>query len=112
MALMSAVSSTAIAADDEAAYPAWKFALACRAQLDGACWTFIEGTLDMYAIMADPRMGGGRSLICTPPGGVANDRAREIFLGWMASHPEYDNENRMGAAMALFLAMEKAFPCQ
>jgi len=67
------------------------------------------GLLDMYSMMADPRIGGGQPLVCLPADGISNDQAIKIFLEWTSDHPEQLHNT---ARITFLIALRFAFPCQ
>lgn len=73
------------------------------------CAGYVSGILDMHAIMADPRLAGGKPQFCLPASGISNDQAIKVFLMWANEHPE---DLHKSARFSLMIALREAFPCQ
>jgi hypothetical protein len=73
------------------------------------CTEYVLGMLDMYAMMADPRVGNAKPLACLPDSGISGDQGIKIFLKWANDHPEQLHNS---ARMSFLVALRWAFPCQ
>src|SRR5262245_38168056 len=73
----------------------------------GYCIGYIAATMEMHALMADPRTGGGAQHFCLPGNEVSNKQAIKVFLEWADGHPEVLQQ---GALLSVVMALNNAFP--
>ena len=78
----------------------------------GICFGYINGVIDMQPIADAARASikGSKTPdpeICVPTG-VTNQQAKDVYLKYFGSHPEYRHWPAMLLVMA---AMKDAFPC-